>query len=187
MPSCDICGRDVERRIRQDSRLVCWSCDSLIRFPHNAAYEVHRQRKQLDQYKEKWNLRKANVKHKFNSPFSAIPPVHVLENAVLALDTEGKYHGFPIVMSDYYGIDSPPFYDNPEKVPENAIACYYRGNNVVYSKGSMSKQTAFHELWHALESFGIVPYDPETSEKHANLYANGCVSRLSQQLRTEKQ
>lgn len=184
MPKCDICGKDVPRRVRQDSRLVCGICDNLITFPHNAAYEVHRQRKQLEEYKAKWNLRKPNIKHKFNSPFSAIPPIHVLENAILALDTEGKYTSFPVVLSDYYGIDSPPFWDNPDEVPKNAIACYSRIKNVVYSKGSMSRHTAFHEIWHALESFGIVPYDPETSEKHANLYASGCISSLSKGERT---
>jgi hypothetical protein len=63
-------------------------------------------------------------------------------------------------------------------VPENAIACYYPSTNKVYSKTqSMSKHTALHEIWHALERHGIVPKTPD-SEKNANLYAEACLGSV---------
>ena len=180
MPRCEICRREQTRRIRDrdTGKLVCYSCGSLLRNPLYAVNEVHRKDKIIEQYSREYTIKKADIKHRFNSPFSAIPPIHVLENAVLALDVEGKYSSFPIVLSDYYGIDSPPFYVDSDKVPENAVACYYRQTNTVYSKGVMGRTTAFHEIWHALESFGVVPYDPKTSERDADRYAHGCKSRL---------
>ena len=183
MPECELCGRDVLRRIRQDSRLVCYHCDQYIRFPHNAAYEIHRLEKKLDKYRQDFKIRTPDIKYRFNSPFSAIPPTHVLENAVYGLDVDGFYHEFSKPLADYYGIEHPRYYRNAEKVPEGAIACYYSSTNEVYSKNGINKKTAFHEMWHALENFGIVPYDPETSERDADRYAYGCISRLSKEVR----
>ena len=114
----------------------------------------------------------------FNNAVSAVPPVDVLERAMLALDLEKLFHAFSIVLGDYYGIKAPHYYDNPEKVPKNANACYHHETNEVYcAKGTLSHRTAFHEFWHALERHGIVP-NTEDSEKNANTYAIACLKRL---------
>jgi len=185
MPPCNICGKIQYRRRRWDENtLVCFSCYCLMKFPKNAAHEVKRLEKIIEKYKQNFKIRTPDIQYRFNSPFSAIPPFHILTNAIYGLEIDGYYHSFSKVLADYYGIEYPKYYRDPEKVPDNAIACYHRSTNEVYSKNSINRKTAFHEMWHALESFGIVPYDPEASERDADRYAEGCVSRLSKGERT---
>ena len=181
MPYCEICSREVLRRKRtKRGRLVCRRCFYLIEYPDNAAYEIHKLEKKLEYYRQNHTIKDANRKYRFNSPFSAVPPRELLQNAIYALDTVSGYsHGFNHVLADYYEIEAPPYYHNSEKVPENAIACYYRNANIVYSRDStLSQKTAFHEMWHALESFGVVPRT-ENSERDADRYAYACLKRLT--------
>ena len=171
------------RRYRlKNGSLVCemcryhyhWTSEQFLRW-------IKRLKDSVNQWRIKANERTLRVpidhKYRFNSPFSAIPPKDILDNAVYALDIEGIYHGFQRVLSDYYKIDTPPFIEDPDQVPEGAIACYYPNRNKVYSRGTLKRRSAFHEIYHALENFGIVPKTKD-SEKHANQYAYGCLRRL---------
>jgi hypothetical protein len=120
-------------------------------------------------------------KYPYSNPWSAVPPKHILTNAVNALHIEGRYNSFPEVLCDYYGIESPPFIDDSSMVPKKAIACYYPSTNHVYSRGSMSHHTAFHEIYHVLERHGIVP-ETADGEKNANFYADACDALLKQKI-----
>jgi len=186
MPGCEICGNIQHRRVRNRStdKLVCYSCNLLLNNPFWAVKDLRKAESIIDKYSKEFKIKTPNIRYKFNSPFSAIPPVHVLENAVYGLDVDGYYHEFSKPLADFYGIEYPKYYKNKEKVPKNAIACYYSSTNEVYSKDGINQHTAFHEMWHALENFGIVPYDPKTSERDADRYATGCVTRLETKLRT---
>jgi len=187
MPPCEVCGVEVTRRKRNlaTNKLTCNQCGFYIRNPISAIRELKRNEETIKKYRSNYKIKTANIEYRFNSPFSAIPPDNILQNAIYGLDIDGYYHEFSKVLADYYGIEHPRYYRSAEKVPENAIACYYRSSNEVYSKNGINQKTAFHEMWHALENFGIVPYDPKTSERDADRYATGCVTRLETKKRTD--
>ena len=192
MPKCDICEQDNGRRKKRiilgRVKMICWNCwwqlekNDIIYTTKELGLEraySRRLRAEINKLSEdhEWTVVNEPKKYPYSNPWSAVPPTHVLKNAVRALNIQGKYDAFPDVVGDYYGIETPPFYDDPSKVPKNAIACYYPSENKVYSKGSMSNHTAFHELYHALERHGIVPKTKDT-EKNAEFYADACISAL---------
>lgn len=183
MPACEICGQNQLRRYRlKNGKLVCWTCKTHYHWKPEAFLPwIKRLRDDVAHWKKTANDRVLRTpserKYRFTSPYSAIPPKDILKNAIYALDRQNQYTDFPKVLADYYEIDTPPFYDNPDKVPDGALACYYPWYNQIYSRGSISRKNAFHEIYHALENFGIVPKTSE-SEKNADEYAYGCLERL---------
>ena len=181
MPNCQICRSDIPRRRRnpQSNLLVCWSCDRRLMNVIGTAREVSRLEEQIEGYRRTRPILPNGTEYKFNSPYSAIPPKDILERSILALDMAHIYSDFSIVLGDHYGFEAPRYLDKPEEVPKGAIACYHNFKNVVYAaKGPMSRHTAFHEFWHALENHGTVPRTID-SEKNANTYASACLKRLA--------
>ena len=183
MPACEICGQNQSRRTRLDNgKLVCYTCETHYHWSQDQFLPwIKRLNDDIQFWRRTSNERSIHApserKFRFTSPYSAIPPREILQNAVYALDRQTTYTDFPKVLADFYQIDTPPFYDDPDQVPSGAIACYHPWSNKVYSTGSISRNTAFHEIYHALENFGIVP-KTEESEKNADEYANGCLHRL---------
>lgn len=182
LADCEICGTYQMRRKRTESgKLVCWQCYYRLAWSKEELVRKTRQLdKEVDSLEARIPPRVPSVDYKYNSPFSAIPPIDVLKNAIIALDIGGTFSEYSQVLGDYYGINAPPYYANDEKIPDGAIACYYPTENEVYAfrKRALSHETAFHEFYHALQNFGIVP--KKNSEKNADLYAKGCVRRLNQ-------
>lgn len=163
MTFCECCSTSVLRRRRIQGKLVCHECGQLLNDPF-------------------WLLTRYNELKQSITPEkkpNLIPPRHILESACLSVDLTGEYHDFPIILAHYYKIDVPPYYHDPKKVPQNAVACYYPSTNTVYSKGPMGFQTAFHEFYHALEKNGII--HAKDSEVAANLYAKTCLKILEKE------
>ena len=182
MADCEICGTYQMRRKRIESgKLVCWPCFYRLAWSKEELVRETRQLdKEVDSLEARIPPRTPKIEYKYNSPFSAVPPIDVIRNAVNALDISGWFSQFSQVLGDYYGINAPPYYDNTSKVPIGAIACYYPSDNEVYAKKGdpMTYDTAFHEFYHALQNFGIVP--KKDSEKTARDYAAACVRRMNQ-------
>ena len=182
MPDCELCGQPVLRRRRNSAnKLVCYSCSYLEKWPKEGLVRrIKRLEKENDDLSSRIPPRIHKIEYRFNSPFSAIPPIDVLKNALIGLNLGGYFSDFSQVLGDYYGIDAPRYYANDDKVPEGATACYYRSSNEVYSfkKTPLHNETAFHEFYHALQNYGIVP--KKDSEKNAGLYAKGCMKRLKE-------
>ena len=193
MPKCELCGEVVGRRtkylISKQIKLLCnYCCYYLSNGDHlKAIVDLGEHRIDYKKMRREINrlsliVSDKNVKiskdYPYSNPWSAVPPVYVLRNARKALDIQKKFSGFPETLGDYYGILAPPYSLSPSMVPEGAIACYYPATNHVYSKGSMSEHTAFHEMYHALERHGIVPKTAD-SEKNADFYADACCDLLN--------
>lgn len=110
----------------------------------------------------------------------AIPPEDVVHRAIVALNVTGKYLGFSEVLSAYYGIPAPDYVvdmNSPPTVPANTVACYAPSQHRVYSKSAtLTRRTAFHEMFHALVAKGTIwiPHDKE--EDYARQYADACMS-----------
>ena len=182
MPDCELCGKHVLRRRRIcNGHLVCWSCFYREKWSKiELIRKINSLEKMNDDLSSKIPPRISEIEYRFNSPFSAIPPKDVLKNAFIGLNLGGYFSDFSQVLGDYYGINAPRYYADDNKVTEGAIACYYPSSNEVYSfkKEPLLHETAFHEFYHALQNFGIVP--KKDSEKNADLYAKGCMKRLKE-------
>jgi len=182
MANCELCGKHQLRRKRlENGKLVCWICYYRLAWSkEDIVIKTRKQDFEIDDLRSMIPPKKPRIEYKYNSPFSAIPPLDVIKNATIALDIAGYYSDFSQVLADYYGIDAPPYYVNDEKVPDGAIACYYHNENKVYSrkKDPMSWDTAFHEFYHALQNYGLVP--SKNSEETADQYAKACVRRMNQ-------
>lgn len=173
MPYCDGCRRDIPRRKKIFNKLICNYCYNLLRDPLYLLQKYYISEKKLVELEKKTS--------KNSSPFFVVPPVHILENAKLALNIKGFYNDFAQVLSNYYQIPSPEFLHDETKVPKDAIACYYDNENKVFSKSPLSLHTAFHEFYHVLERFDLV-YKASTvrdRQKNADLYADACLKLLS--------
>lgn len=180
MPKCEICGKEMARRVRHtpSGKLTCHWCNYRIRNPIKTAIEATRFEEQIKIYRQERPILPTGTRYKFNSPYSAVPPKDILDKSILALDMSGFYSEFSTVLGDYYDFQAPRYLDSPESVPKGAVACYYNNKNTVYAaKGRMTRHTAFHEFWHALENHGVVPRTID-SEKNANIYADASLSRL---------
>lgn len=182
MADCEICGTFQLRRKRTNSgKLVCWKCYyHLLWSKEELTRKIGKQDQEIDSLEARIPPRRPKIEYRYNSPFSAIPPIDVLKNSMLALDLSTSFSEFSQVLGDYYEINAPPYYANDDKVTPGAIACYYPSENEVYAFKSkpLSHETAFHEFYHALQNFGVVP--KKDSEKNADLYAAGCMRRLKQ-------
>lgn len=194
MPKCELCGEKSDRRtkklISKQIKMLCRHCykqlcdgdhlDTIRIMSQHRIYgeKMHNEVIRLSSFFNS-NEKSKYEKYPYSNPWSAVPPIHVLKNARKALDTQKSYVGFPETLGDYYGIVAPPYAVNEQKVPEGAIACYYPSTNRVYSKGAINEHTAFHEMYHALERYKVVPKTVD-SEKNANFYADACCDLLNQ-------
>jgi len=193
LPKCELCkedhGRRKKRLVNRSIKMLCWDCwwqlengnlvDTTLELAKYRKYYFDAEKK-INELKKtrQWEIINQPKRYPYSNPWSAIPPIHVLKNAVKALDDQEKYKGFPEVLGDYYGIETPPYSFDASKVPEGAIACYYPTTNIVYTKEkTIDKRVAFHEMYHALERHGIIPMNSD-SEKNAEFYAYACLARL---------
>lgn len=182
MTICEICGRSVHRRSRVEGKMVCWSCRRFIREGlESALVELNRQREMADKY---WGeLRTIKNRPTYGSAYSAIPNHWMLDQAVKALRTKGKYQAFYKRLAEMYQVETPnAFVDmTGDIVPPGAIACYCPSTQDIVSKGkTMKLRTAFHEWFHHLEHQGYVLRDKikENRQKNAKDFANACVAIL---------
>lgn len=176
MPECEICGKHARRRIRRSGKLICNFCNwGLNQTKEFLAKEYSRHINEISELRRE--IHKIRVKPRL-TPYIAIPPIYVLKKAIAALELSGNYSGFSEVLANHFGIEAPPYYHVPERVPKGAVACYVPSKNTVYSKNPLSRKTAFHEFWHALESNGVAVMEHKHSESNADQFAYGCLKVL---------
>lgn len=182
MPPCQICGRPQDRRKRiKTGKLVCNPCHwHSLWEPEQLIKKISELEKKNDDLRGRIPPKISQREYRYNSPYSAVPPRDILKNAMIAVNL-GNFSEFSKVLGDHYGIKAPPYYANDAKIPSGAIACYYPTENEVYAlvKEPLQYTTAFHEFYHALQAFGVVPN--KDSEKNAGLYGEACVRRLNDQ------
>ena len=110
----------------------------------------------------------------------AIPPKSVCAD-VLSMLGVGNYKGMLHLLSDYYDITRLRMFHDPAKVPENAIACYNRGEGVAYSKSPVSSNTVLHEFFHHLVTQKVVMlYEGDDEEVLATRYAELFLQRAGE-------
>jgi len=128
--------------------------------------------RQLSTVNFKLNQMKASRRKHLLSFEEVIPPKSVCVDALSMLGV-GNYHGMLRLLGDYYGIVRMGFYQDPEKVPENAIACYHRNEGTAYSKlKTITTNTALHELFHHLVTNQVVMlHEGDDEEVLATKYA----------------
>lgn len=180
MTICELCGHDVARRIKVNKLLVCWHCASLLK---KSKTEIVKKAMNYYEKMREYNLEllKIRARPSYGSVYAALPSKDVLQKAIIALEMSSKYQPFYDVLAEVYGIESPQTCFNASQVSEDAIACYRPSTHTIYSKTeSMSRSTAFHEFWHALEGSGRVIRDPrkEGREKNARDFAEACLRIL---------
>ncbi len=191
---CDICHKESgRRRTRIGDKLVCFDChwantqitrgdpDNYLKESYSRECKANRElRERVAQLEAaQYPVAHEAKKHPYTNAVSALPPVEVLEKAILALDEYRYFNNFAEVLGDYYGIVAPKYLASDEKTPKDANAAYFWETNTVYAPKSkaLKYHTAFHEMWHALERHGIVPHGKD-SEIDAQRYAKLCLRKL---------
>jgi hypothetical protein len=191
---CEICNESYDgRRTRVNGKLACSYCSWANRFikqgdPQNILKtqfsiderkldELHKRIRELET--TQYPVSHEAKKFPYSNAISAIPPLDVLESAMLALSEYNFFSDFANVLGDYYGIVAPKYLKNIEKCGENVNARYFWNENTVYTPGTgvFRNHTAFHEMWHALERHGIVPHTKD-SEVEAQRYAIFCLRKM---------
>ena len=180
MTICEICKASVHRRTGVDGLLVCWHCASLLE--KSKPEIVKDAMKYYNEMREHWaELSKIRSRPSYGSVYAALPPKEVLQKAIIALEMSGSYQPFYDVLAEVYGIESPRSFFDASQVSENAVACYHPSRHAIYSKTiGMSRSTALHEFWHALEGKGRVIRDStkEGREKNARDFSEACLRVL---------
>jgi len=164
-----------------DGLFVCWHCASLL--GKSKPEIVKDAMKYYHEMREYWlELTKIKSRPSYGSVYAALPSKEILQRAIIALEMSGSYQPFYNVLAEVYGIESPGAYFDASQVPEDAIACYHPSKHAIYSKTkNMSRGTALHEFWHALEGRGRVIRDSnkEGREKNARDFAEACLRVLN--------
>jgi len=82
------------------------------------------------------------------------------------------------VLAAHYQIHPPSYVVDTTKtvVPPNAIACYVRDTNQVFSKEPrVEVRTAFHEFFHAMVAGNVVIIPLTREQEYANKFADACM------------